>query len=90
MTSRDRTPLRAATYCLDNGVGLDEARGWVERSLAVQASMGGLLAQARFAALDGDKAAAVKLAQRAIAVGKQADPKTDTTMVERFIKEWSQ
>jgi len=85
-----RTPLRAATYCLDNGVGLDEARGWVERSLAVQASMGGLLAQARFAALDGDKAAAVKLARRAITVGKQADPKTDTTMVERFIKEWSQ
>lgn len=84
-----RTPLRAANYCLDNEVGLDEARGWVDRSLAAQESMYGLVAKARFAALDGDKAAAIALARKAIEVGKAADPKADTAMAERLIADWS-
>ena len=30
-----RTPLRAANYCLDNNVNLDEARTWLAKSLAI-------------------------------------------------------
>jgi len=84
-----RTPLRAATFCLDNNVNLDEAKGWMERSLAVKETMYGLLAKARFAALAGDKAGAIALAKKAMEVGKAADPNADTGTAERLIAEWS-
>lgn len=84
-----RTPLRAATFCLDNNVNLDEAKGWVERSLAVKETMYGLAAKARFLALGGDKVAAIALAKKAVETGKAADPNADTTSVERLIAEWS-
>lgn len=84
-----RTPLRAATFCLDNNVNLDEAKGWAERSVAVKETMYGLAAKARFLALGGDKPAALALAKRAIEVGKAADPNADTAAVERLMSEWS-
>lgn len=83
-----RTPLRAANFCLDNNVHLDEARQWAAKSLAAQETMYGYLAQARFAALDGKKAEAIALATKGIEVGKKSDPKIDTAMAERLIAEW--
>lgn len=83
-----RTPLRAANYCLDANVNLEEARAWVAKSLAAQESMYGLLAQARFAALDGKKAEAVALGEKAIAVGRKADPKADVSAIERYLADW--
>ena len=83
-----RTPLRAANYCLDANVNLEEARGWAARSLAAQESMYGLLAQARFAALDGKKAEAIALGEKAIAVGRKADPKADVSAIERYLADW--
>jgi hypothetical protein len=51
-------------------------------------TMYNLAGKARFLALDGRKADAIALAKRAIAVGKAADPKADTSMVDNLIKEW--
>jgi hypothetical protein len=47
-----------------------------------------LAGQARFLALDGKKADAIALAKKAITVGKAADPKADTAMVDNLLKEW--
>jgi hypothetical protein len=84
-----RTPLRAATFCLDNNVNLEEAQGWAEKSLAAKETMYGLVAKARFTALGGDKAGAITLAKKAIEVGRAADPDADTAVAERLISEWS-
>jgi hypothetical protein len=84
-----RTPLRAGVYCLDNNVNLDEARRWIGTSLAAKETMYGLMAKARFAALDGNKAEAIALAKKAIEVGKAATPPNDTAPVERLLAEWT-
>jgi len=83
-----RLPYRAATFCLDNNVNLAEARGWMDKSIAMKETMYNLAGKARFLALDGKKADAIVLAKKAIAVGKAADPKADTAMVDNLIKEW--
>ncbi len=83
-----RLPYRAATFCLDNNVNLAEARTWMNKSVAMKETMYNLAGQARFLALDGKKTEAIVLAKKAIAVGKAADPKADTTMVDNLIKEW--
>jgi len=83
-----RLPYRAATFCLDNNVNLAEARGWMDKSIAMKETMYNLAGKARFLALDGKKADAIALAKKAITVGKAADPKTDTSMVDNLIKEW--
>jgi hypothetical protein len=83
-----RTPYRAAAFCLDNNVNLAEAKEWLAKSVAVKETMYNLSGQARLLAMDGKKADAIALAKRAIAVGKAADPKADTAMVDNLIKEW--
>jgi Protein of unknown function (DUF2911) len=83
-----RTSYRAAAFCLDNNVNLDEARTWLAKSAAVKETMYNLAGQARFLALDGKKAEAIALAKKAITVGKAADAKTDTAMVDNLITEW--
>ena len=83
-----RTSYRAAAFCLDNNVNLDEARTWLAKSVAVKETMYNLAGQARFLALDGKKADAIALAKKAITVGKAADPKADTAMVDNLIKDW--
>ena len=83
-----RLPYRAATFCLDNNVNLAEARVWMNKSVAMKETMYNLAGQARFLALDGKKADAIALATKAITVGKAADPKADTAMVDNLIKEW--
>lgn len=83
-----RTPYRAAAFCLDTNVNLDEANGWLDKSIAVKETMYNLTAKARMLAMNGKKADAIALAKKAIAVGKAADPKADTSMTENLIKEW--
>jgi hypothetical protein len=83
-----RLPYFAATFCLDNNVNLGEARGWMEKSIAMKETMYNLSGRARFLALDGKKADAIALAKKALTVGKAADPKADTAIVDNLIKEW--
>jgi len=83
-----RLPYRAATFCLDNNVNLVEARTWMNKSVAMKETMYNLSGQARFLFLDGKKDQAIALAKKAVTVGKAADPKADTAMVDNMIKEW--
>jgi hypothetical protein len=84
-----RTPYRAAAFCLDNNVNLGDAKAWLDKSIAVKETMYNLTGKARLLAMEGKKADAVALAKKAIAVGKAADPKADTSMTENLIKEWT-
>jgi len=83
-----RTPYRAAAFCLDNNVNLAEAKTWLAKSVTAKETMYNLAGQARLLAMEGNKADAITLAKKAIAVGKAADPKADTSMVDNLIKEW--
>jgi hypothetical protein len=83
-----RTPVRAASFCLDNNVDIADARAWVEKSLAAKETMAGLVAKARLLAFDGKKAEAIATAKKAISVGKAADPKAETSPVEKLIAGW--
>ena len=83
-----RTPYRAAVFCLDNDVSLDEAKAWIDKSVAVKETMANLTAKARLLALQGQKADAIATAKKAIEVGKAADPKADTSTVDKLIADW--
>lgn len=83
-----RTPLRAAAFCIDNEVNLDEAAVWLERSRAIRDGYFGLYQTARLLALRGDRAAAITTMERAIEVGKSAQPPADTAPAERLLAEW--
>ena len=83
-----RTPYRAAVFCLDNEVSLNEAKGWIDKSVAVKETMANLTARARLLALQGKKADAIAMAKKAIEVGKAADAKADTSSVEKLIADW--
>jgi hypothetical protein len=83
-----RTPLRAALFCIENAVNLDEAAVWIEKSIAVKETMFNLATKARLLALQGKQGDAIALARRAKQVGKAADPKVDTSMVDALLVEW--
>lgn len=82
-----RTPIRAAAFCADNNVNLDEAIGWADTAIATNANYYGYFTKARLLALKGQKADALTLAKKAIEVGKAADPPADIAPAERFIAE---
>jgi hypothetical protein len=83
-----QTPYRAASYCLQNDVNTDEAVKWLEKSISVKQTFGNLGAKARYLAKTGDTRGAIETAGKAIEVGKAADPKTDTSALEKLIAEW--
>lgn len=83
-----RTPLRAAVFCVDNEVNLEEAARWLDRSLGVREGYFNLLVKARLLALQGDRDAALAHVKRAIEVGRSAQPPADTAPAERLLAEW--
>jgi hypothetical protein len=83
-----RTPLRAAAFCIDNNVNLDEASTWLDKSIAVKEGTYNLSAKARLLAAQGKKSEAIALAKRAVEIGKAATPPDDTTPTERLLAEW--
>lgn len=83
------TPSRAAGWCLDNNVALDEGATWLKKSLAIQKAYGNMAVQARWLWKDGKKKEAIAMAKDAIATGKASKDKPNTTATENLIKEWS-
>ena len=84
-----RNPLRAATWCFDNSVALDEGAAWLEKSLAAQQNHTNLALKARWLAKDGKKVEAVATAKRAIAAGKASKPPVDASATEKLLAEWT-
>ncbi len=84
-----RTPYRAAGYCFDTGVNLEEGAKWLAQSLAVHETNANLGLKARWLAKDGETAQAVATAQKAIAIGKANQPPSDVTALEKLVAEWT-
>ncbi len=84
-----RTPYRAAGYCFDTGVNLEEGAKWLAQSLAVQETNANLGLKARWLAKDGETAQAVATAQKAIAIGKANQPPSDVSALEKLVAEWT-
>jgi hypothetical protein len=85
-----QTPYRAANYCLQNDVNVNEAVKWLEKSIGIKATYGNLGAKARYLAKKGDAKGAIATAGKAIEAGKAADAKMDTSALEKLIAEWKQ
>ena len=83
-----QTPYRAANYCLQNDVNLDEAVQWLDKSIGIKATYGNLGAKARYLAKKNDFKGAIETAGKAIAAGKAAEPKVDTSGLEKLVVEW--
>lgn len=84
-----RTPYRAAAFCLDNGVNLEEAGAWLDRSIAAKATFYNTLGKARWTFAKGDKAGAIALATKAIEIGQAPDTKADVAPAQALLAEWS-
>ena len=83
------TAYRAASWCFDSELNLEEAGKWLTQSLAVREAYPNLNLKARWLAKDGKMKEAVATAEKAIAVGKANDPPTDTSALEKMMADWT-
>jgi hypothetical protein len=82
-----QTPLRAATFAIENRIDLDEANRWLDQSIKANENIRNLFEKARAQAMAGDRAGAVATAQKAIA---KAGPKDGDEVheIEHSIASW--
>jgi hypothetical protein len=64
---------RAAIYCLENKVALDEGQKWIDQSVAEERSYWNLTTLAEYHALEGDLEDAKKVMKEAIETGKKME-----------------
>jgi len=83
-----RTPSRAAGYCFDNSVAMDEGATWLEKSLAIEKAHSNLALKARWLWKDGKKKEAIAMAKQAIEVGKASKDKPDVAPTEKLLTDW--
>jgi len=84
-----RTPMRAAGWCFDQTLNLDEAAGWLDKSMAVQQTYQNLSLKARWMMKDGKKKDALTTAKKAVEMGKASKEKVDTSGTEKLIADWT-
>ena len=80
------TPLRAAGFCIENKVNLDEANGWLDKALAADEHYYVLLGKARLFNAKGDAKNALAWVKKAVAKGK-ASTDVDLVPAERLLAE---
>ncbi len=66
---------RAASYCLDNNVALEDGKKWIDQSLAVERNYWNLTLKARYQALDKNNKAAAETMQEALDLGQKMERK---------------
>ncbi|MEO6057628.1 MAG: DUF2911 domain-containing protein [Gemmatimonadales bacterium] len=67
---------QAAAWSAANGVNLDEASGWVDRSIAINENFTNLRVKAALLGQRGDEAGAAAAAQRSLALATEAEMNT--------------
>jgi len=82
-----QTPLRAATFAIENRVNLEEANRWLDQSIKANENIRNLFEKARAQAMAGDRAGAIATAQKAIS---KAGPKDadEVHEIEHSIASW--
>lgn len=83
-----RTPYRAASWTFDAAVAPDQGHAWLERSIGIQANVQNMRLKALWLAKDGKMADAITAGDRAVALGKAANEKDLTPLIEKQVAEW--
>jgi hypothetical protein len=85
-----KKPIDAASYIYGQKMTANypEAIGWLDASLKVKETGNALGLKAYLLAETGKKAEAIATAERAITVAKAANPKANTTQLEKRLAEW--
>jgi hypothetical protein len=83
-----QTPYRAAQYCFNAGVHMDEAMAWAEKSVATKEMYFNLSLLADMKMKAGNQKEAIAVAEKAVKVGKADPNKPDTSPTESKISEW--
>ncbi len=82
------TAFRSASFAFQNNVAPDEARQWVDKSIAIKGTWLNLRLKADMLAKEGKRADAIKFAQRAIEAGKADAPPDELAKIEKKLTEW--
>jgi hypothetical protein len=84
-----QTASRAASYCLDNNVALEDGKKWIDQSLAVERNYWNLTVKARYLALDKKNKEAVKTMQEALDLGQKMEQKPGNLgEMEKLLQDW--
>ncbi len=85
-----KTPIDAANYIYGQKMtaNYNEAIGWLDASLKTKETANALGVKANLLAAAGRKAEAITTAERAIIVAKAANPKANTSELEKRVAEW--
>lgn len=85
-----RTPVQGAGWVLDSKLAgsYPEALMWVDKSLAIRETTGGLSMKAQLLAASGKKADAIKTLEKAIQLGKSVVPPANTSNMEKMLADW--
>ena len=82
-----QTPLRAATFAIENRVDLEEANKWLDQSIKANENIRNLFEKARAQAMAGDRAGAIATAQKAISKAGEKD-KDEVGEIQHSIASW--
>ena len=82
-----RTPYRAASWAIDNGVNLDEGSKWLDQSLKANENIQNLFLKARLQARQGDRTGAMVTAERAISKGTPQDA-DEVSEIRKSMDSW--
>ena len=85
-----RTPSQAAGWVLAMKMPAyyPEALQWIDTSIKIRENFGNLNTKARLLAELGRKQDAIVVAEKAIQVGKAANPPANTADLEKLLSEW--
>ncbi|HZM14383.1 MAG TPA: DUF2911 domain-containing protein [Candidatus Krumholzibacteria bacterium] len=83
-----QTAYRSASFAFQNDVALDEARQWVDKSIAIKETWLNLRLKADMLAKAGKTADAIQFGERAIAKGKTDAPADVVMTMEKQVAEW--
>ncbi len=79
----------AAQYCADQEIHMGEALGWAERSIKLNTQPTNLAVKARLINLHGDKAQAVQIMEKALALARaRKQGGAVTGPLEQFLQQW--
>jgi hypothetical protein len=79
---------QGARFALNSKQHLDEAMTWAQKSVSIKKMYANLRTVAELYAQSGKMDDAVKSGEEAIKVGKEQDPKLNTTGFEKIIADW--
>jgi Protein of unknown function (DUF2911). len=77
-----------ALYCLDSKTSLDKGMEAVEKSIGINENPSNLRMKAELLAQSGKVSEAIAVAEKAIKVGKDANPKFNPSEIEELLSQW--